>query len=201
MFKKKITEQVLDAIEKSPGGIASLDVLMSLRICGSSTLKTTISRLNKTDRIIHLKRGTYSSNPIRDAFLCAQSTFNGYLGFSSALYLHGLITELPFTISVVTAGKSGKKQMGEYQFKAISLKEKAVGFEKIGNKVVSSRAKTLFDCLYLPEYSIERQKLIGAYRDAGLSKKEWPEFDLYVEKFGGNKMGMMEKAKKEIRGD
>ena len=91
--------------------------------------------------------------------------------------------------------------MGEYQFKAISLKEKAVGFEKIGNKVVSSRAKTLFDCLYLPEYSIERQKLIGAYRDAGLSKKEWPEFDLYVEKFGGNKMGMMEKAKKEIRGD
>ncbi|MBI5225601.1 hypothetical protein HY989_07075 [Candidatus Micrarchaeota archaeon] len=201
MFKKKITEQVLEAIEKSPGGIASLDILLSLRICNSSTLKTTISRLNKTGRLIRLKRGTYSASPMRNAFLCAQSTFNGYLGFSSALYLHGIITELPFTISVVTAGNSGKKQIGEYQFKAISLKEKGVGFEKNGEYTVSSRAKTLFDCLYLPEYSIERQKLIEAYKDAGLSKKEWAEFDLYVEKFAGSKMAKMEKAKKEIRGN
>jgi predicted transcriptional regulator of viral defense system len=183
----KISAMVLKAIEDSPLGIASLDVLESLKLCDFNTLKTTLSRLNKAGKIIRLKRCVYSAKPLKDAFACAQATFNGYLGFSSALYLHKVITEMPYTIIVVTKDASATKNFGEYEFKAVALKEKAVGFEKKGAYIVSTRAKTLFDCIYLPKYSVEKQKLVEAVRQASLSNKEWEEFELYSKKFAGKR--------------
>lgn len=182
MKSETLPVTVLDAIRNSPSGIASLDVLESLRLCDADTLKTTLSRLNRSGRILRLKRGVYSENPLRDAFAAAQATFNGYLGFSSALYLHKLITEVPFTAIVVTTNTSGSKVFGQYEFRAVALKEKAVGFETINNLTVSTRAKTLFDCVYIERYSVEMEKLVDAYRGAQLSSKEWKEFDFYVKR-------------------
>ncbi len=197
MFKEKVSAAVLKAIEISPLGIATLDVLESLQLCDNDTLKTTLSRLNTSGKIIRLKRGVYSTNPIKDAFACAQSTFNGYLGFTSALYLHKLTTEVPFTITVVTRQDSGSKTFGQYTFKAVSLKQKAVGFENNGPYVVSTRAKTLFDCLYLPRYAIEEEKLLAAFREAKLTAKEWKEFSSYVDKFASEENTVKMKATKK----
>jgi predicted transcriptional regulator of viral defense system len=180
---KNLTKAILEAVENSPGGITTLDVLESLQLCGRSTLKTVLSRLNRSGRIIRLRRGVYSSNPIRDAFAAAQATFDGYIGFSSALYVHRLITEVPFTITVVTAYESASKIFGSYEFRAVALREKAIGFENIGSLVVSTRAKTLFDCIYLERYSVGEEKLVEAYRTARLSTKEWNEFSSYVKRF------------------
>lgn len=199
MSNKKV-DAVLHAIESSPSGIARLDVLESLRLCDRFTLKTTLSRLNKSGRIIRLKRGVYSSNPMKDAYACAQAVFNGYLGFSTALYLHGLIMEIPFTITVVTATTSKTRTFGEHEFRAVALKGKAVGFERNGDYVVSSRAKTLFDCLYMPPYSVEKQKLIDSFREAGMSAKEWAEFRYYVKRFASGKTAeKMHRAEMEIK--
>ena len=186
-----ISQFVLRSVEDSPNGIASLDVLESLGLCDPFTLKTTLSRLSRSGRIIRLKRGLYSANPMKDVYLCAQSVFNGYLGFSTALYLHKLIAEMPFMITVVTACTSRTKRFGEYEFRAVALKEKAVGFERNGEYVVSTRAKTLFDCLYLPRYSVGSEKLFEAFREADLSDKEWQEFDLYVRKFASRRMAAL----------
>ncbi len=198
----KISEAVLRAVEKSPFGIATLEVVDSLHLCNSFTLKTTLSRLHKAGRIIRLKRGVYSANPMVDPFICAQNTFNGYLGFSTALYLHKFITELPFALAVATTNKSGYKTFAPYEFRAVALKEKAVGFERLGPYVVSTRAKTLFDCLYLPMYGVEWPKLIAAYEEKPLSKNEWREFDSYVKKFllPWQVLGRISRAKKEILG-
>ncbi len=178
-----LTERLIKAIQNSPESIASFETLESLQFCDDNTLKTTLSRLSKSDKIIRLKRGVYSSNPIRDAFTAAQHIYDGYLGFSSALYVHRLITELPFLITVVTTHKSTSKVIGAYEFRAIAMKEKAIGFENINNLTVSTRAKTLFDCIYLERYSIEKDKLIEAYRTAELSTEELKEFDSYVKRF------------------
>ncbi len=178
-----LTRTILDAIKNSYNGIMTLDILENLKICNDSTLKTTLSRLSKSKKIIRLKRSTYSTNPLINAFTSAQYIFNGYIGFSSALYLHKLITEIPFSITVVTRFKSGTKTIEEYEFRAVALKDKAVGFSDIDGIVISTRPKTLFDCLYLEKYSIERNKLIEVYRSAQLSSKELTEFDLYVTKF------------------
>ncbi len=178
-----VSQAVLKAVENSPGGIASLDVLASLGLCGPFTLRTTLSRLGRSGRIIRLKRGVYSANPMRNAFACAQAVFGGYIGFSSALYLHKLITEVPFVVTVVTSRLSKAKRFGGYEFRAVALREKAVGFERKGEYVLSTRAKTLFDCLYLPRYSVEEGKLLEAFRAANLAKGEWREFRGYVSKF------------------
>lgn len=199
---RSITQAVLKAVEASPGGVSSLDILESLRLCSRATLKTTLSRLKKSGRVLILKRGIYSANPMKDIYFCAQNTFNGYLGFSTALHLHKLIAEMPFTITVVTTFNSKTKSIGEYEFRAVALKEKAVGFQKTGNYVLSTRPKTLFDCLYLPKYAVEREKLIELFRRANLTKEEWKEFDNYAGKFAkGKKLKQIVLVKKAIRGD
>jgi len=201
MLKNNVTQRLLKAIEGSPSGIASLDVLKSLALADERTLKTTLSRLGRSGRIIRLKRGAYSVNPIRDAYVCGLTLFRGYLGFTSALHLHGLITEVPFTVTVVTVADSKLKRIGEYEFRAVALGEKAVGFERKGEHVVSTRAKTLFDCIYLPDYSVERQKLVDIFKEAHLTAKEWREFRLYVAKFASNgQRAKMRAVEKEIRG-
>ena len=178
-----LTENIRRAVENSPNGVARLETLESLQLCDKFTLKTTLSRLCKSHRIIRLKRGVYSSNPIRDMFIAAQCTYNGYIGFSSALYVHKLIAELSFTVTVVTTYKSASSTIGAYEFRAIAMKEKAIGFETVGELTVSTRAKTLFDCLYLERYSIEKDKLIEAYKLARLSSDELREFNSYVKRF------------------
>ena len=200
--KNGVSGKILKAIEESPSGIASLDVLKSLRLTDPSTLKTTLSRLNQSERIIRLKRGVYSSKPIRDAYCCAQALFNGYVGFAGALHVHKIITEIPFMVVVVTSATSKTRVFNDFEFKAVALKEKAIGFERVGNYVVSTRAKTLFDCLYLPDYSIEVEKLCSAFAQAGLSKKEWVEFESYVEKFvrGKTRERMLKVERKIKRG-
>ena len=196
----KISDEVAAAIGRSPSGIATLDVLESLRLTDRSTLKTTISRLNKAGRIIRLKRGVYSANPLKDPFAAAQATFNGYLGFSSALYLHKLTTEIPFRIIVVTRRLSKLRQLGPYEFLAVALGGKAVGFETRGGYVLSSRPKTLFDCLYLPKYGIGWQKLADAYALVKMTENEWYEFGAYCENFlTGKRASTMAEAAKRMR--
>ena len=200
-MSKNITSLVQDAIEKAPFGMINLELLKNLRLCDDDSLKTTLSRLNKAGKIIRLKRGLYSANPIKDAFATGQGLFNGYLGFTSALYLHKLISEVPFRITIVTINESQSKSIGTYEFKSVALHEKAVGFERLESYNVSTRAKTLFDCLYLKAYSIEEKKLIQAFKDAKLSELEWKEFDMYVKKFlNKKKTGRFEQMKKTIRG-
>lgn len=195
-----VARRVLSAIEKTPEGIAKLDVLKSLRLCGDSTLRTTLSRLGKAGKIIRLKRGTYAANPIRDVFAAAQETFNGYIGFSSALYVHRLIAEMPFAITIVTKNESESKVVGAYEVKAVAMGARAVGFVNVGGLTVSSRAKTLFDCIYLKRYSIGQEKLIDAYRGARMSPEEWEEFGSYVKRFATAKsLGSLKEAEMMIR--
>jgi predicted transcriptional regulator of viral defense system len=135
-----------------------------------------------------------------DAFACAQAVFNGYISFSSALYLQKMIAEMPFSITVATSGPSDSRVCGQYEFRAVSLKEQAIGFRRMGNYDVSSRAKTLFDCLYLPRYSPGFEKLVEAYHSNPLSKEEWSEFGAYVQKFTtGHLRERMIVAQKKIR--
>jgi predicted transcriptional regulator of viral defense system len=191
MFKLKLAERLLKAAEESPDGIISLELLGSLRIADGNTLKTTLSRLAKNGRLLRLKRGVYCTNPMKDAFASAQAAFNGYVGFGSALYLHGMLTENPFTIIVVTRSTSKTKQFGNCELQAVAMGAKAAGSELAGRRFVSTRAKTLFDCLYLPRYAPEFEKLAEAYAQNPLSAREWKEFGSYC-------ANMPQRAKKRL---
>ena len=198
--RNKVTEGVLAAIGFSPSGIAPLDVLASISPASRGTLLATLCRLAREKRIVRLKRGVYSVAPIRDGYAAAQAKFGGYIAFSSALRLHGLISEEPFTIMVATPNSSQLAREGNLEFRAVALKERAVGSERIGSHEVSSRAKTLFDCLLLPQYSVEIEKLADAYSRAGMGKSEWREFGMYVKRFGRRKAKAMLEFEKKVRG-
>lgn len=178
-----LTSALLKAIEQSPQGISTLDFLKSLGLSDEQTLKTLLSRLQKAHQIVRLKRGVYAHVPLQDSFAAAQATFSGYLGLSTALYLHKFISEVPFTLFVITRATSAVKKIGISEFRAVALRQRAIGFEQKGSYVLSTPAKTLFDCLILPQYALEEEKLITVFQGAGLTPREWKEFDWYVKKF------------------
>lgn len=179
----KLPQRLVKAAEDSKDGILTLEIAHSLRLAGKDTVKTTLSRLAKSGGLLRLKRGVYCTNPVRDAFAAAQATFNGYVGFGCALYIHGMLAEIPFTVTVVARGTSAARNLGEYEFVSVAMKEKAIGFERKGRYVVSTRAKTLFDCAYLPRCAPEMEKLAEAYCQHPLNRREWWEFDFYCQKF------------------
>lgn len=198
--REKVTEGILKALEASPGGIAPLDVLASLRLASRGTLLATLCRLARVGRIVRLKRGAYSVAPIRDGYAAAQAKFGGYIAFASALRLHGLISEEPFTITVATPKTSMLARVGNLEFRSVALGGRAVGSERKSAHELSSRAKTLFDCLFLPQYSVETEKLADAYARAGMKAGEWREFEMYAKRFGGRKAKGMLEFGKRVRG-
>src|SRR3989344_657360 len=79
------------------------------------------SSLIKKGYLIPLSRGIYSIQEksrkepiISNPFKIALSMYKGYIGFSSALKLHGLLEYEPFAIYVVTNNKSREKAIGQY---------------------------------------------------------------------------------------
>lgn len=198
MLKQKVVTRLLKAAEGSPDGVITLELLDSLKLASRQTLKVTLSRLAKSGRLLRLKRGVYCTNPMRDAFAAASAIFNGYVGFGSALYLHRMLAEIPFTIIVVTKATSAAKELGQYEFRAVSFGKNAVGSGRKGRMAVSTRAKTLFDCLQLPRYAPEFEKVVQAYAENPLSKKEWKEFDSYCGNASKRAMKRMALGKRMI---
>jgi len=197
-MKEKTTDAIIHAVERSPGGLARLEVMRSLRLCDDATLKTLLCRLGKDGRILRVKRGLYSANPIMDPFRLGIALFGGYLAFTSALYIHGLITEVPFEVVVATPHLSKVKTIGVHSYRAVAIAKKAVGFEQKGPYLVSTPAKTLYDCLALPRYSVGNEKLLEAFAVRGLSGKEKEEFRQYLKMFGRPKLpaGVQKKLQK-----
>ena len=168
-------------------GIVPIDIFKSLQLCGESTLKVILSRLLKKGALIKLKNGLYSWNVegggVEDFFYASQATYDGYLGFSTALYLHGLTDQYPFTLFVVTPNKSASKRIGDVELKAVAMHKRAIGTHQLGDYLVSTVPKTLYDCFHLPEYSGGLSVILRAVYEAKLNESQWREFLTYVDKF------------------
>lgn len=63
---------------------------------------------------VYLIQDKPSDTPvINNPYKIALSMFNGYIGFSSALRVYGLLDYEPFTIFVVAKKRSSEKRIGE----------------------------------------------------------------------------------------
>ena len=175
---------------RSKHALFSLSEARSWRLCSPSSLAVTLHRMVKKGLLVRLWRGLYyapsveqPAAPVDDLLYAAQKMFGGYLAFATALYLHRLRDEFPFTVFVATFSTSTSRSMGVAEVKAVALRERAVGVQQMGDYVVSSRAKTLFDCLYLPSFGGGEPAMISVFKKARLSKSEWKEFFGYVRSF------------------
>jgi len=155
-------------------------------------IKKVLSSLVKKGYLYRLKRGLYLVNEepgkplIKNPYQIALMLFPGYIAFSSALRLYGLIEYEPFTIFVATPRKSGEKEIGEYTIKAIALGEKATGMTLKNGIYTSTLAKTFFDCFYKPQYCGGYSEVTKALYEA--EKIDWDEFLSYFKRFASDSL-------------
>lgn len=188
-----LEQQLYFVAREAKHGIATVGVLAGLRLCSRQTLHVMLNRMVRKKWLVRVKRGIYAVAPdyfqpargVEDVFYTAQLVYPGYLAFSTALYLHGLLEETPFTLYVATNDVSGKKVMpGGFEVQAVALGRTAVGAQhKEGGYALSTKAKTLFDCLRFPEYAGGYSRITNAFFTARLHNAEWREFARYFQAF------------------
>jgi len=150
-------------------------------------VRKVLSSLSKKGYLTRLKKGLYLVNEhpgtpsIKNPYRIALAIFPGYIAFSSALRLYGLLDYEPFTIFVATPRKSGKSTIGEYTIKAVALGEKATGMTLKDGIYTSTLAKTFFDCFYKPVHCGGYSEITKALYEA--EKLDWDEFLGYFERF------------------
>ncbi|MBS3151570.1 hypothetical protein J4443_04280 [Candidatus Woesearchaeota archaeon] len=153
-------QEIYHLIKHKSGGIISNNEIKSLfprirkikinKICSSLLKKGYLYKLSKGLYLIQEDPG---KPLIANQYKIALSLFNGYIGFSSALKIYGLLEYEPFTIYIATREKSREKSIGQYTFKAVSMGKRAVGETFYEGIYISTIEKTFFDCFYKPQYA------------------------------------------------
>lgn len=166
------------------------EIYKSKRISSPSYFKVVISSLIKKNILLRVKKGLYYviMGESYDEFLLGQYLFGGYIGFSTALWLHGLKTELPTVCYIIVYKGKKEKRIGRMLYKSVSLGKKAIGSVYLGRYNISTKAKTFFDCFYFPKYSGGFNQIVYSLSVANLTIKEWNEFLDYIKMFGSSSM-------------
>ena len=87
----------------------------------------------------------------------------------------------PFTIFIITPKKSDETTVGNYLFKTIAMGTKATGTTFYKDLYVSTIEKTLFDCLYKPQYAGGYQTIAKAFIQ--LQHPGWDQLLYYFRRF------------------
>lgn len=140
-----------------------------------------IKKYMKEKRVIKLKRDLYSK--VADPFYIAGILYKGYVGFSSALYLHGLKPEVEATITVCTADTQKRTKLLDKIILPVNMSNQFYGYSLItinGLDIpVAAFTKTIFDMFYRPKYA-NFYDMYSAINNRGLSKKEWETLMHYL---------------------
>ncbi|VVC01927.1 Uncharacterised protein [uncultured archaeon] len=137
----KLATRLRDYVKKA--GIVEFSVLDSLGLTTSNSLRVTLNRLVKAGEFGNPIRGVYvwgDANP----FMVATSLKPGYLSLTTALYLHHLIEEYPFTIFVASSGR-GSLRLGEHELAYFRAKS-YIGTIDTPYKMATAE-KAIYDCL------------------------------------------------------
>ena len=138
-----------------------------------------------------VKRGIYLINEkpsdkplIKNPYTIASYLNKGYIGFSSALHLYGLIDYEPFTIFMVSNHSSSELTIGDYLFKTVAFGAKATGSTFYKDVYVSTIEKTIFDCFYKPQFAGGYQELSKSLSQ--ITSIDWDQVRIYFNRFASN---------------
>jgi predicted transcriptional regulator of viral defense system len=164
-----------------PRGIVRMDEIHdSFPGLKSNQINKACSSMSSKGYLHRLKRGVYlvQKNPsetptIENPYQIALTLFKGYIGFSSALKVYGLIDYEPFNILVVTQNKSASRSIGEYTFRSVAMGGRATGMTFSNGVYVSTLTKTFFDCFHKPQYAGGYSTITKALFESDM---DWNEF-------------------------
>ena len=160
-------------------------------------LRVLVRRLEKKGWLTSLGKGVYLRLPasaafggrvyLEDPFKVALKLFRGYLAFQSALKVHGFSEYEPFTIYVATRNKSETIDLLEqYEIKAITFRRRYAGYKTKDGYVVSTVAKTFFDCFFHPHYAGGYTEVLKSLHSC--DSMNWEEFQKYVQRFASDNL-------------
>lgn len=124
----------------------------SLHLTTNSNLLKTIHNLIKKSVFLNIKRGTYyvvKPGSTSDIFNLAQYVSDGYLGLNTALFLYGVKSDYPSIIQIISPKKRQfKKLINGTLYSSVHFGNMCYGSIELNGRIISSKAKTLFDCIY-----------------------------------------------------
>lgn len=160
----KIATRLKEYVKKA--GIAEFRVLDSLGLTSPNSLCVTLSRLIKAGEFYKPTRGIYVSKDA-DPFLVATALKPGYLSLSTALYLHHLIEEYPFTIYVASSTRDSLR-LGEHEIHYFKAKSYLGAIEKPYK--MATVEKAIYDCLLHADL-VGYAKIAKALHNSEISSK------------------------------
>jgi predicted transcriptional regulator of viral defense system len=159
--------RLLFTLEKENKSIFSMKDAKKILGTSDASVWNVIYRLKKKKRIEEIERGKYLLIPAKAGYegLWSEVPFlilpnilsEYYVGFYSALNYWGMTEQVPRVVFVATTKRRRDLEYGPNVFKFIKLtKKRFFGFEEgeiAGSKFkISSREKTVLDCLMYPKY-------------------------------------------------
>ncbi len=164
-----------------------VEVLAKLRKIGQPVLRTAdvmacldvdkahssklMARLAESSHIVRVKRGLWVFPEEIDSMALAEyltSPFPGYISLQSALYYHGLISQIPAVTYVISAARTRvyRTPLGTFSIHHVHPSF-FFGFEFVGRFKLALPEKALVDVLYLGP---AKSRLFAALPELELSK-------------------------------
>ena len=173
-------------------------------------MKIILSRLTKKGEMIRLKKSMYVAKSYIDTaekrglfsgyveWLANTLYPSSYLSLDYVLYEYNLLTEVPKNITSCSRSKTARfsNTFGNYFYHQVQ-ERLFLGFNilKRGNFTIlkATRAKALFDFLYLRKNLLANRESIEAWRLNldHLTSEDWRELEEYIEKEGSGKMKLI----------
>lgn len=137
----------------------------------NSQASLALHRLQKSKEVLLIKKGLWLIDLESHLFLIGEHLtrpYPAYISLQSALYLHGMISQIPETVYVVTLGRSQRKTVRQtlYSFHRIEVSLFKY-FEIKENFHIASPEKALFDFFY---FSATSQKIFKSLPELELPK-------------------------------
>ena len=143
---------LLNILEKIQKPFFSLTDLRNITDIDEPSLKVKLHRLAKNGLIIRLTKGYYTlPNRLDHIPEIANLLYvPSYLSFEFALSFFGIISQVPYTVTLATNRKSRKTVLADKKIEYRQLKRKLFfGFTKQDNFFIATPEKALLDQLYL----------------------------------------------------
>jgi predicted transcriptional regulator of viral defense system len=159
--------RLLFTLEKDNKSVFSTDDAKRILKTSEASVWNVLYRLKKKGRVEEIERGKYLLVPARAGYEPSWSEVSlllvphlinvYYVGFWTALNYWGMTEQVPRTMFIATTKRRRDVEYGPTKFEFVTLaKRRFFGFvhERIvgGSFAVSSREKTIVDCLLYPRY-------------------------------------------------
>lgn len=144
--------KLLENLKKQRKSFYSIRDIEKIYDGEGGNLPVLLCRFVKDGRLKRIMRGYYTFDIMKvnfEEFACTVKK-PSYISLEYALYHHGLVDQVPESITLVTAGKSGRISCEGKELEYSHIREDLYfGYEIVGNTLIATKEKALFDMAYL----------------------------------------------------